>query len=232
MWAHRGASAEALENTLAAFRVARARGADGVELDAWRCRSGEVVVFHDDDLVRLAGRPERVVDLSLGSLRQVVLHGGERIPTLAEVMAATAPLTVNVELKTSRALSGLGVARAVAAELRRRGETGRAVVSSFNPFALAAFRAACPEVPVGLLVHAKQRRPLREGWAARPLRCAAIHPEAVMVSPARVAAWRIAGVRIHTWTVDEEDEIHRLAGLGVDAIITNDPARARAALAR
>jgi glycerophosphoryl diester phosphodiesterase len=230
IFAHRGASAEALENTLPAFRLARDRGADGVELDAWRCRSGEVVVFHDDDLRRLAGRPERVVDLSLADVRDVVLQGGERIPTLAEVMAETSPMTVNVELKTSRALSGLAVARAVAGELRDRGETGRALVSSFNPFALAAFRVARREVPIGLLVHSKQGRPLREGWSARPLGCAAIHPESVMVDAARMARWRRAGLQVNTWTVDDEDEIQRVAALGVNAIITNDPRRARAAL--
>lgn len=187
-------------------------------------------MFHDDDLGRLGGRPERVVDLTLAELRAVVLCGGARIPTLAEVMAETAPLTLNVELKTTRAVSGMALARAVAAELRRRGETGRALVSSFNPLALAAFRAVCPEVPAGLLVHAKQRRPLREGWAARPLGCVAIHPEAVLVDAARVGRWRRAGLRIHAWTVDDEAEIARLAALGVDAVITNDPARARAAL--
>lgn len=215
---------------MTAFRLARARGADGVELDAWRCRSGEVVVFHDDDLARLAGRPERIVDLDFAGVRGVGLAGGERIPTLVEVLDEVAPLLVNVELKTARVLSGVGVARAVAGELRRAGATGRALVSSFNPLALTAFRAACPEVPVGLLVHAKQGRPLREAWAARPLGCTAVHPEAVLVDAARMARWRRAGLAVNAWTVDDETELRRLAALGVDGVITNDPARARAAL--
>src|SRR6185312_17377418 len=82
--AHRGASADAVENTIAAFRLAREQGADGVELDVMRCATGEVVVFHDDDLGRLGGYPGDVRALSFAELRAVELHGGtgggERIP--------------------------------------------------------------------------------------------------------------------------------------------------------
>src|SRR5689334_24385700 len=77
---HRGASAEAPENTLAAFRLALAQGADGVELDVWRCATGEVVVFHDGDLRRIAGSPLRVRSATLAALRaaDVGAHAGER----------------------------------------------------------------------------------------------------------------------------------------------------------
>lgn len=230
VYAHRGASRDALENTLAAFRRAAELGADGVELDAWRCRGGEVIVFHDEDLRRLAGRPERVMDLSLAELRAVTLRGGARIPTLAEVLEEVAPLRVNVELKAPRALASRGLARAVAAELARCGATGRTIVSSFNPLTLLAFRMAAPRIPAGLLVHTEQRRPLREGWAAGPLGCVAIHPEAALVTAARMARWRRAGLAVNVWTVDEPDEAARLAALGVNAIITNDPAAMLATL--
>src|SRR5258708_37398531 len=72
---HRGASARAPENSVEAFARARADGADGVELDVLRCGTGEVVVFHDDDLARLGGRPDRVDALSLADLRRVGLAG-------------------------------------------------------------------------------------------------------------------------------------------------------------
>src|SRR5262245_51072470 len=97
---HRGASAREPENSVEAFARARADGADGVELDVLRCASGEVVVFHDDDLARLGGRPERVDTLSLAALREVRLERGARIPTLEEAFEACGPtLLVNVELK-------------------------------------------------------------------------------------------------------------------------------------
>src|SRR5512147_2630414 len=102
--AHRGASAEAPENTLAAFRLAMAQGADGVELDVHRCASGEVVVIHDEDARRTAGAPLRVAEAPLQALRALDAGGwkgeqfrGERIPLLAEVLEALPGALVNVE---------------------------------------------------------------------------------------------------------------------------------------
>src|SRR5882757_8311365 len=85
---HRGASTNVIENTVEAFARARADGADGVELDVSLCATGEVVVFHDDDLRRLANRLERVDALSLAALRDVKLPAGGRIPTLDEAFEA------------------------------------------------------------------------------------------------------------------------------------------------
>ena len=104
---HRGASADAPENTLAAFRLARAQGADGVELDVWRCASGEVVVFHDEDTARISGVPLRVPDAPFPALRALDVGAhrgerfrGERIPRLEEVFEALPGAVVNVELKS------------------------------------------------------------------------------------------------------------------------------------
>jgi hypothetical protein len=98
--AHRGASAVETENTVPAFARARSDGADGVELDVMTCGTGEVVVFHDDDLARLGHRPERIADTPFGVLRQVRLASGAAIPTLDEVFEACGPdMLVNVELK-------------------------------------------------------------------------------------------------------------------------------------
>src|SRR5262249_47788628 len=147
--AHRGASALAPENTLAALRRARADGADGVELDVMACRGGEVVVVHDEDLVRLAGVHRRVADLSLAALRDIRLAGGEVIPLLDEVLEELGPrLLVNVEIKAPRALSATRLVPAVARILLRHG--GAQLVSSFNPIALAELRALAPRLPVGL----------------------------------------------------------------------------------
>jgi len=124
---HRGASAEAPENTLAAFRLAMAQGADGVELDVWRCGTGELVVAHDDDLRRVGGSPLVVRKASLAALRAVDVGSwkgerfrGERVPLLAEVLEAVPSAVVNVELKSARfRLPDLALARDVANLLRR-----------------------------------------------------------------------------------------------------------------
>lgn len=229
--AHRGASALAMENTLAAFRRARADGADGVELDVLQCRTGEVVVFHDDDLMRLAGRPERIQDLPLAALGEVRLSSGDPIPTLSQVIEEVGSgLLVNIELKVPVWSSGLALARAVVGLVARHALGPRALISSFHPAALGCVRVLAPWVPTGLLFQSGQSQPLREAWLRACLRPTALHPQNALVSRARLGRWRKEGYAINVWTVDDEVELLRLAALGVDGVITNHPARARAFL--
>jgi glycerophosphoryl diester phosphodiesterase len=235
LFAHRGASADATENTLAAFALARAQGADGVELDVVRCQTGEVVVFHDDDLVRLAGRPGWVRTMPLTALREVQLKGGGGIPLLTEVMETVSrDLLVNVELKAPKSararLADDGLAEAVAAIVRLHGAEERVIVSSFDPLLLRRFSRAHPGVATGLLFGAEQGLVLRRGWLASALRPTALHPEAVLVSPAALRRWRARGYAVNVWTVDDPAELRALDALGVDGLITNRPAAARAAL--
>jgi glycerophosphoryl diester phosphodiesterase len=238
VWAHRGACKERPENTLAAFRLAEEQGADGVELDVMRCRSGEVVVFHDDDLSRLAGRPERVRDLGLEELRRARV-GGEPIPTLEEVLHALRPSTlVNIELKAPerrgaahlRELVDDGLAAEVARLVARAGADERALVSSFHPLLLLRLRLAAPALATGLLFHGELGLPLRRAWAASLLRTTALHPEAPLVTARRVRAWQAEGRAVNVWTVDDPAVVRFLAAVGVDGIITNVVTRTRSVL--
>jgi glycerophosphoryl diester phosphodiesterase len=233
--AHRGASADAPENTLRAFRLAEAQGADGIELDVMRCASGEIAVFHDDDLVRLGKRAGEVRQLDWATLQTIDLGGGERIPELGQVFDALGPeLLVNVELKTAprwtERLRDDGLAADVARLLRARGVGPRVIVSSFDPLLLGRFRREAPEIATGLLFGQEQARPLREAWAAPLLRPRAVHPEAALVDAVALGHWRARGLLVHVWTVDDPAELAGLAALGVDALITNRPAATRSAL--
>ena len=230
---HRGASATAPENTLAAFSRALAEGADGVELDVWRCATGEVVVIHDGDTARTCGERLRVAESPLAALRRLdagawkgARFRGERIPLLSEVLEALPDAVVNVELKgRDRALAG-AVARLVA----EAGAGARTLVSSFDFALVAAFRAAAPRVATGLLFAPAWHRPLRVPLAAAWLRPSALHPDLRLCSPRRLAAWRAAGRAVNVWTVDEPDEVRRLARAGVAGLVCNDPGAARRAL--
>lgn len=226
---HRGASAHAVENTMAAFERARADGADGVELDVRLARDGELVVFHDEDLRRLAGRAERIADLDSGQIARVELSGGTRIPRLDEVLASLDPLLVNIEIKPPGWRAARQVVAAVERSVDRAAAKGRVLVSSFDAAVVALVRRTTP-LRTGLLFHARQRRPLRRAWLAPIVRPHALHPEKVLVDAEAVGAWRRRGYAINVWTVDDPDEVRRLARLGVDAIISNDPAAARAAM--
>ena len=229
LYGHRGASTLVLENTLGAFARARADGADGIELDVRLTADGELAVFHDEDLARIAGRPGRVADMPWRELAAVPLPGGERIPCLDQVLAETEPLRVNVEIKQPGWRRLRDVVNRVAASVERAGARDRVILSSFDPAAVALARRATA-IECGLLFHARQRRPLRRAWLAPLIRPHALHPDRVLVDAAAVARWRSRGYAINVWTVDDPAELRRLAALGVDGIITNDPAAARAAL--
>jgi glycerophosphoryl diester phosphodiesterase len=235
--AHRGASAAALENTLTAFRLAREQGADGVELDVLRCASGEVVVFHDDDLTRLAHRPGELRALDWDELQKVELDGGEHMPLLSQVLEELGPdLLVNVELKSPPTwrtrVRDDGLAASVAELLRRHAIEERALVSSFDPLLLARFRARSPTVATGLLFASDQSRPLREAWVAPFIAPTALHPEAALVDAIAMRGWRARGYAIHVWTVDAPAELRCLGALGVDAVITNRPSDAAVIVSR
>jgi glycerophosphoryl diester phosphodiesterase len=225
---HRGASAHEPENSVAAFKRAALDGADGVELDVLCCASGEVIVFHDDDLMRLAGRPERVASLPWSELREVTLSGGAHIPTLTDALEACGPsLLVNVELKSDglRDRSLPALVTGVAAAVDRAGAARRVLVSSFNPAAVWRWRRHRPDIAAALLF---ERR--RSAWCVPFLRPFAVHPDQRLCTAASVRAWHAAGYAVNTWTVDDPARIRELDSWNVDAIITNVPDVARAAL--
>ncbi|HUS69094.1 MAG TPA: glycerophosphodiester phosphodiesterase [Kofleriaceae bacterium] len=226
---HRGASARALENTMTAFEAARADGADGVELDVWLTRDGELAVFHDDDLTRLAGRSGSVAAMDWREVAAVELHGGERVPRLPEVLEAMAGLVVNVEIKPPGWRRAPAVVRAVEDCVARARASERVIVSSFDVAVVGLVRATT-RLRAGLLFHDKQRRPLRRAWLAPVLRIDAVHPQKTLVDAASMRGWRERGYQVNVWTVDDAVEVRRLVGLGVDAIISNDPAAARRAM--
>jgi glycerophosphoryl diester phosphodiesterase len=227
---HRGASALEPENSLAAFTRAARDGADGVELDVLCCATGEVIVFHDDDLARLAGRPDRIANLPLAELRSVILASGARIPTLEEALDACGPeLLVNIELKTQGYAGGpIGpLVERVAAIVERTSAGARVLVSSFHPRACWAWMRRAPQVPAGLLFEAEAALPLRAAWARHWLHPRALHPEAALCTPETVERWRKRGYLVNVWTVDDPHTLQALAAMGVDAVITNDPGRTR-----
>jgi len=228
IWAHRGASAEAPENTIAAFSLALAQDADGVELDAQRCASGEVVVLHDESLARTTGFAAPVMHASYSLLRTLDAGSwkadrfrGERIPLLAEVLEAF-PRLVNVELKCETADDG-GLTAEVVRVVRAAAAEERVLLSSFNVACLWRARALAPRIPRALLFESEQRWPLRSGLFAPLLGVAAVHPENVLATPERVSRWRRRGYSVACWTVDDPEAAARLHQSGVTGVITNRP---------
>jgi len=235
---HRGASALAPENTCAAFALALSQGADGFELDVWRCGSGEVVVIHDEDARRVAGSPARVTAEPLEGLRALDVGSwrgpafrGERIPLLQEVLEKFPSAVVNVELKAG-SLPDPRLAAAAARVLRSAGAASRVVVSSFSAFLLGAFRLAAPEIPTGFLVDRRRVWRARAALCTGLLQAPGLHPSHELITPERARRWTRRGLSLAAWTVDEPEEVERLCSLGVAALITNVPGRTREVVRR
>lgn len=230
---HRGARHAAPENTFAAFELARAEGADGVELDVRLSSDGKVVVFHDPDLRRVtAGKSlARVEALSASELLRCDVGSGEHIPLLDAVLdwARTTDSLLNVELK-----SDLGARRALVDAVVRRiaaepGAAERIVLSSFDPRFVRALAARLPHVPTCWLVHDEQRL-LRSAPGWRLLRAAGVHPQHTLLSFALVRDLRASGALVGTWTVNDPLLAVGYARFGVDTLITDAPRRILALL--
>ena len=232
LFAHRGAHRREPENTLEAFAEAVAEGADGVELDVRCCAGGTVVVAHDTDLRRLAGRPDEVAATPWPALARVALPRGRRVPRLDDALDLLlgAGRRVNVEVKgdvPDRRGLGVGVARLLAR--RRPAEREGIVLSTFDPVVLATLRARAP-VPVAFLFDARHTGIRRAALVAAALRPAGLHPHEALCTPARVRRWRRMGRFVSAWTVNDPARARGLAALGVDALITDDVPALRAAL--
>ena len=166
--AHRGASAYAPENTLAAFELARRQGADMVELDVVPTADGRLAVFHDDTTERWDGLPRPVAACSLAELQRLDI-GGERVPALEEALAfaAESGMALNVELKAA------GTGERCAALIKEFGLVEQVIVSSFVAAALHEVRAAAPALRRAYLMGTDTYRPdvrLRELWPFFALR--------------------------------------------------------------
>jgi glycerophosphoryl diester phosphodiesterase len=226
VWAHRGASAIAPENTMVAFEAARAAGADGLEFDVRFDADKNVVVFHDDPLERLVGGPGRMSQLSTAE-RAALRVRGEPVPLLAEVLDSF-ELELDVEIKVDRAGRGGELVAATAKVIRdaRKTVIDRTLVSSFDPFALLQFHQHLPDIACAYIFHSKQALPLRRGWVGNAVGVSLVHPDHTLCTEDSVRRWHSAGMPINTWTVDDPDELRRLAALGIDGVFANDPGAA------
>jgi glycerophosphoryl diester phosphodiesterase len=235
--AHRGASAYAPENTLAAFKLALQQGADGVELDAKLSADGHVMVIHDQTVDRTTPFHGKVSDFRLAELRKMdagshfdIAFKGEPIPTLEEVFKAVGQLTyINVEL--TNYASPFDPLPEKVAELVRHFKLGhRVIFSSFSPIALHRIHRLIPEAPIGLLAFPGFKGRMARGWPGRIIRYHSLHPEVKDTSSALVNRLHRRSCWVYVYTVNREDEMWRLFDMGVDGIFTDDPLLAQKTL--
>ncbi len=229
-FAHRGASYEAPENTLAAFLLAAELGADGVELDVQLSQDGEVVVIHDLNLESSTNGSGPVRERTLAELKDLDAgswfdpgYAGQQVPTLQEVIDAVGHrLLLNIELKTL-SLKDDGLVAEVVRIIEDNHLLDRVIVSSFNPIALRRVKRLYPWIRIGLLYAPDLPLPLRHPWARHLLELDALHPHHSLVDQRYLRWARERGYGVHTWTVDDPGRMWQLMRLGVELIITNRP---------
>lgn len=229
VWAHRGASGYAPENTIEAFALAAEMGADGVELDVQFTKDGQLVVTHDEWIDRVSDGSGRVVDYTLEELKQFNFNKTHpeyadvcRIPTLREVFECLKDtgLTVNIELKTSIDFYD-GIEEKVVALVEEMGYTDRVIYSSFNHKSVLKVRSYQPDAKLAFLYSHELA-----GAAdyAKANGVCAMHPGLLWtLYEDEVKDCLRKNVEVNVWTVNEEQDMRRLAKLGVNAIITNYP---------
>lgn len=226
--AHRGASAEAPENTLVAFRRAIDVGCRAIELDVQLTSDGHPVVMHDDVLDRTTNGTGPVSACSLEEVRRLDAgawfgreFAGERVPTLGEALdlAREAGAFVNVEIKTDRHPYP-GIEEAVAEAVLARGLVNRVFVSSFNPATVKRFHAVLPAVGTGV-IHLGE--PLAEEIAAYAKFARALGLYVECATPEAVAMAHEAKMSAIAWVVNDAALARQLFDAGVDGVITDDP---------
>ena len=222
VFAHRGGSALAPENTIAAFDNGLALGADGLELDVHLSRDGVVVVHHDRTLNRTTTLAGPVAARSADELARV------NVPALADVLARYPDVRIIVEMKENRA----ELAAATIEVIRRAGAVERVCLGSFGRRVLRAARAIEPSIATSA-AREEVRWWLYRSWCRWPVARVGYSgfqvPETSgrtrVISPRFVDYAHRAGLGVQVWTVDEEEDARRLLGWGVDALITDRPDR-------
>ncbi|GIQ67740.1 glycerophosphodiester phosphodiesterase [Xylanibacillus composti] len=234
VFAHRGASADAPENTMAAFRMAVEQGADGLELDIHMSRDGHLVVIHDDTLQRTTRLRGLVVQRTAAELaradasKRFPAYKGEPVPMLEEVLelARDAGLKINIELKSGKTPYPCMEEEAVK-QVRRYGLEAQAIFSSFEHERLVKLKALAPDIETAVLFNRRMAEP---SAYACSLGAGSLHPYYRLVTPEMVASAHQLGLAVRPYTVDGPRTARRLARMGVDAIITNVPAIMRGIL--
>ena len=219
---HRGSKGYVAENTLESINHAILLGVDGIEIDVFKCLSGELVLSHENNLKRLTGKSGQLEKLTLGELKKFLVVGKYKIPTLTDVLKIIeTPLFVNIELK------GLNTAQATSKIITNLSKSTswrleNFIISSFNWNELEQFRSIDKNTPVGVLV--SNSMSINEAIEfGKKINAQAIHPNFKLLNEKTVKKIKNNGFKIYTWTVNSKDDINCMKKFKVDGIISDFP---------
>lgn len=221
---HRGAMGYETENTLASIQKAMDMEVDMIEIDVFKIKSGEIVVFHDERLERLSNAGGNIEEYYVTDLRKVVLDGNHRIPMLQDVLKLMDnKVALNIELKGANTADRVNFITDY--YIRERGwDKTNFVISSFKWDELRRMRELNPDIAIAVLTEGD---PLDAIAVASELEAVAINPWYKTLNQENVKKIHEAGFKVYTYTVNEVEDIDQVTSYGVDGIFTNYPDRAQ-----
>ena len=219
---HRGAKGYVAENTYESISKAIELNVDGIEIDVFKCASGELVLFHDENLKKLTGESGLIENLTMKELEQFLVLGKYKIPTLEEVLKKLEePIFVNIELKGSNTAEATSKIIQYFVKNTSWG-LENFIVSSFNWLELEQLRLINENIPIGVLVgrSASINEAIEFG---KKIDAQAIHPNYALLDDINVKIIKNNGFKIYTWTVNNINDINFMKKLKVDGIISDFP---------
>lgn len=229
--AHRGASGYAPENTIEAYKKAIELGADGIELDVQMTKDGEIVVIHDETIDRTSDGKGWVKDYTLEELRKFNFNNHNPhyphadIPTMREVFELIKPtnLVINIEIKTGVVF--YPIEEKILALTKEMEMEDRVFYSSFNHYTVKKVHELKPDAVVGFLY---MDGPIDMPEYGKKHGVDALHPALYNLQyPGFIEECKKAGLKLHVWTVNEEQYVKMCLDADVDSVITNYPDMAR-----
>ncbi len=220
IFGHRGAAGLVAENTIASIHRALAHSVAGIEIDVHRCKSGEIVVLHDDTLDRTTNATGHVADYTLQELNTFHTPEGYGIPTLFEVLTVIdAQCKLNIELKgAATALPTVSLLDSYIATSRWTADDF--IISSFDHAQLALLQRSTTRYRIGVLTEAA---PLACIDTARALDAYSVHPSIEQLSAQDVTTLQSQGYKVYVWTVNDPVLMQQSKQWNVDGIITDFP---------
>ena len=219
---HRGAMGHETENTLASIQKALDLNVDMIEIDVFKIASGEIVVFHDENIDRLTNGSGDIESLDLEALKNLTVEGNHKIPLLSEVLdVINHKVPLNIELKGPG--TSEGVMHIIKTYMENEGWTlDDFLISSFNWEELQNMRRINKDIKIAILT---EDDPLDAIPIANDLNAVAINPNYLSLTKENVLEIKSQGFKVFTWTVNDTKQISNMRILGVDGVFTNYPER-------
>ncbi|MBS4534920.1 glycerophosphodiester phosphodiesterase [Clostridium sp. D2Q-14] len=228
IYAHRGASGYAPENTMAAFKRAIELGADGIELDVQMSKDKKLVVCHDEKVDRTTNGKGYIKNIYLKNLKLLdagyKFSGdfiGERIPTLEEVieLIKNNKMILNIELKNN-VIEYEGIEDVVIQMIKKYNVEDRTILSSFNFESIKRVKLIDPSIKTGILYMKRLKDPIK---IAKKLEVDAIHPSYKRINKSLMFKAKINRIKVNTFTVNNREYMEKLSKFKVNGIITDYP---------